>query len=413
MYWLGIVTGSRTVCRNLSVRGGFATVAKATKVARAGCTVDPVTKALTPSIVMSSTFEREKDLSYDGEFIYGRMGNPTRSLLEKTLAELEGGDEACSFGSGLAGIHALISALGQGGHVVLGEDMYHGTRSLIHGVFSRWGLEHSVVDLSSEEELGACLERASRPGTGPVVLISEIPSNPMLNVPDMRRLSDLCRAHGALHAVDSTWMSPVLCSPFEFGADMVLHSTTKYMGGHSDMTGGAVILGPDCNETAGSIFEQCKTVQQLGGAVPSPFDCWLLLRGLRSLQARMKLHCENANYVAQFLSEHPAVSKVHFPGNPDHPQHEIMKSQMNIPDCYGGMMSIEIHGGMEKAVAVAAKTKLFARATSLGGTESLIEHRASIEPEDTPTPDSLLRLSIGLEDKRDLVEDLSNALGNR
>jgi cystathionine gamma-synthase len=413
MYWLGIVTGSRTVCRNLSVRGGFATVAKATKVARAGCTVDPVTKALTPSIVMSSTFEREKDLSYDGEFIYGRMGNPTRSLLEKTLAELEGGDEACSFGSGLAGIHALISALGQGGHVVLGEDMYHGTRSLIHGVFSRWGLEHSVVDLSSEEELSACLERASRPGTGPVVLISEIPSNPMLNVPDMRRLSDLCRAHGALHAVDSTWMSPVLCSPFEFGADMVLHSTTKYMGGHSDMTGGAVILGPDCNETAGSIFEQCKTVQQLGGAVPSPFDCWLLLRGLRSLQARMKLHCENANYVAQFLSEHPAVSKVHFPGNPDHPQHEIMKSQMNIPDCYGGMMSIEIHGGMEKAVAVAAKTKLFARATSLGGTESLIEHRASIEPEDTPTPDSLLRLSIGLEDKRDLVDDLSNALGKR
>ena len=413
MYWLGIVTGSRTVCRNLSVRGGFATVAKATKVARAGCTVDPATKALTPSIVMSSTFEREKDLSYDGEFIYGRMGNPTRSLLEKTLAELEGGDEACSFGSGLAGIHALISALGQGGHVVLGEDMYHGTRSLIHGVFSRWGLEHSVVDLSSEEELSACLERASRPGTGPVVLISEIPSNPMLNVPDMRRLSDLCRAHGALHAVDSTWMSPVLCSPFEFGADMVLHSTTKYMGGHSDMTGGAVILGPDCNETAGSIFEQCKTVQQLGGAVPSPFDCWLLLRGLRSLQARMKLHCENANYVAQFLSEHPAVSKVHFPGNPDHPQHEIMKSQMNIPDCYGGMMSIEIHGGMEKAVAVAAKTKLFARATSLGGTESLIEHRASIEPEDTPTPDSLLRLSIGLEDKRDLVDDLSNALGKR
>ena len=398
---------------SISVRRGFANVAKATKVARAGCTVDPVTKALTPNIVMSSTFEREKDLSYDSDFIYGRMGNPTRSLLEKTLADLEGGLEACSFGSGLAGIHSLISSLGQGGHVVLGEDMYHGTRSLIHGVFSRWGLEYSIVDLYNEEEVHACLEKASGLKTGTVVLISEIPSNPMLNVPDMRMLSDLCRAHGALHAVDSTWMSPVLCSPFAFGADMVLHSTTKYMGGHSDMTGGALILGPDGNEMARSIFEQCKTVQQLGGAVPSPFDCWLLLRGIRSLQARMKLHCENANHVAQFLLEHPAVSKVHFPGNPDHPQHDIMKSQMSIPDCYGGMISIEIHGGMEKAVAVAANTKLFARATSLGGTESLIEHRASIEPEDTPTPDSLLRLSIGLEDKRDLVDDLSNALGKR
>jgi cystathionine gamma-synthase len=368
-----------------------------TLAAHAGHSVDPTTGAVTPPIHLSTTFEREPDGSYRQGFLYARTSNPTRQLLESSLAELEGGAIAIAFSSGLAATSAVFQVLAPGDHVIAPEDAYYGTLKLLREVFGPWGLQADACDMS---DLSA-VERLLRPNTK--VVWVETPSNPLLRVVDIAALAGLAHRVGARCVVDNTWATPVLQRPLALGADLVMHSTTKYLGGHSDLIGGALVSRVDDDYTA-----KLRTLQGLGGAIPSPFDCWLLLRGIRSLPWRMRGHCANAAAVARFLSTHPAIEAVHFPGLPSHPGHDLAARQMSD---FGGMLSIQVHGGESAAIALTNRLTLFTRATSLGGPESLIEHRASVEGPTTISPRNLLRVSVGLENAEDLIEDLERALG--
>ncbi|HEU4763854.1 MAG TPA: aminotransferase class I/II-fold pyridoxal phosphate-dependent enzyme [Gemmatimonadales bacterium] len=367
-----------------------------TLAAHAGLHPDPVTGAAVPPIHLATTFERAADGSYPHGYIYARTGNPGRAALEGALATLEGGAAAAAFGSGQAAALAVFQSLSPGDHVVAPADVYHGVRTLLRDQFERWGLAFTFADLT---DAGAA-ERAITPRTR--LIWVETPSNPLLRVTDIAALAALARARGIPLLVDNTWATPALQRPIALGADLVLHSTTKYMGGHSDVLGGAIVA-----RDAAGFFERIRTFQQTGGAVPGPFDCWLVTRGLRSLPSRMRTHCENAARVAEFLAGRKGVTAVHFPGLPSHPGHAIARRQMSA---FGGMLSIEVTGGAERALAVAGRVKVFLRATSLGGTESLIEHRRSVEGQYSTTPESLLRLSIGLEHPDDLIADLDQAL---
>jgi cystathionine gamma-synthase len=309
---------------------------------------------------------------------------------------LEGGEAAAAFGSGTAAAMALFQALAPGDHVLAHVDAYYGTSRLLREIFLRWGLEADFIDMSDVEKV----KRALRPQTK--LAWAETPSNPLLKIVDLTAVAEIVRGAGALCVCDNTW-APVLQRPFELGVDLILHSTTKYFGGHCDVAGGIVVTKKD-NE----FFQRVRTIQYSGGAVPSPFDCWLILRGMRTLPWRMRAHSENAMKVARFLAQHKKVEHVHYPGLDTHPAHEIATRQMSM---FGGMLSFQVSGGGEAAVSVAAKAKIFTRATSLGGVESLIEHRASIEGTGTTSPANLLRLSIGLENADDLIEDLDQALG--
>jgi cystathionine gamma-synthase len=368
-----------------------------TLAAHAGHSIDPTTGAVTPPIHLSTTFEREPDGSYRQGFLYARTSNPTRQLLESSLAELEGGASAIAFSSGLAATSAVFQVLAPGDHVIAPEDAYYGTLKLLREVFGPWGLQADACDMS---DLSA-VERLLRPNTK--VVWVETPSNPLLRVVDIAALAGLAHRVGARCVVDNTWATPVLQRPLALGADLVMHSTTKYLGGHSDLIGGALVSRVDDDYSA-----QLRTLQGLGGAIPSPFDCWLLLRGIRSLPWRMRGHCANAAAVARFLSTHPAIEAVHFPGLSSHPGHDLAARQMSD---FGGMLSIQVHGGESAAIALTNRLTLFTRATSLGGPESLIEHRASVEGPTTISPRNLLRVSVGLENAEDLIEDLERALG--
>ena len=369
-----------------------------TLAAHAGHSIDPTTGAVTPPIHLSTTFEREPDGSYRQGFLYARTSNPTRQLLESSLAELEGGASAIAFSSGLAATSAVFQVLAPGDHVIAPEDAYYGTLKLLREVFGPWGLQADACDMS---DLSA-VERLLRPNTK--VVWVETPSNPLLRVVDIAALAGLAQRVGARCVVDNTWATPVLQRPLALGADLVMHSTTKYLGGHSDLIGGALVSRVDDDYSA-----KLRTLQGLGGAIPSPFDCWLLLRGIRSLPWRMRGHCANAAAVARFLSTHQAIEAVHFPGLPSHPAHDIAARQMSD---FGGMLSIQVRGGAGDAMAFSNRLKLFTRATSLGGPESLIEHRASVEGPTTISPQNLLRVSVGLENADDLLEDLARALDN-
>ena len=368
-----------------------------TLAAHAGHAVDPTTGAVTPPIHLSTTFERETDGSYRQGFLYARTSNPTRGLLERALADLEGGASAIAFSSGLAATNAVFQVLAPGDHVIAPEDAYYGTLKLLREVFAPWGLEADACDMSDL----AAVEKLLRPNTK--ILWVETPSNPLLRVVDIAALAELAHRVGARCVVDNTWATPVLQRPLDLGADLVMHSTTKYLGGHSDLVGGALVSSADDDYTA-----KLRTLQGLGGAIPSPFDCWLLLRGIRSLPWRMRGHCANAEAVARFLSTHPAIEAVHFPGLATHPGHAIAARQMSD---FGGMLSIQVRGGESAAIALTNRLTLFTRATSLGGPESLIEHRASVEGPTTISPRNLLRVSVGLENAEDLIEDLERALG--
>ena len=357
---------------------------------------DAATGAVVPPIHMSTTFVREADGSYASGYSYGRSANPNRTGLEQCLAALEGGAETAAFASGSAATLAIFQSLAPGGHVLAPADVYYGTTRLLREVMAPWGLEFSFTNMADADAVRAQL----RPNTRLVWV--ETPSNPLLTLSDIAALAELAHEVGALCAVDNTWATPVAQRPFELGADLVMHSTTKYLGGHSDMLGGAVV-----SRAAGGIFERIRSVQTLGGAVPSPFDCWLLLRGIRTLGVRMRAHSEHALLVARFLQEHPAVEQVHYPGLETHPAHALAGKQMQL---MGGMVSVQLRGGEKAARALAAATQLFTQATSLGGVESLIEHRASVEGPHSTTPANLLRLSVGLEHPDDLVADLSDAL---
>jgi cystathionine gamma-synthase len=367
-----------------------------TLAVHAGHAIDAATGAVATPIHLSTTFQRDAEGGYAHGFSYGRSANPNRQALEQGLAALEGGEDAAAFGSGLAASSAVLQALGPGDHVIAPTDVYHGMTKLLRDVYMRWGLDVSFVDMTNIAEI----KKAVRPQTK--LIWVETPSNPRLKITDIAAVVEIAHAAGALCACDNTW-APIVQRPLELGADLVMHATTKYLGGHSDVTGGVVIA-----KAKTGFLERVREIQTTGGAVPSPFDCWLILRGMRSLPWRMRAHSENASKVATWLAAHPRVEIVNYPGLATHPGHEIAARQMSA---FSGMLSFEVRGGREAALSVAAKTEIFIRATSLGGVESLIEHRASIKGEDPRTPQGLLRLSVGLEHPDDLTEDLAQALG--
>jgi cystathionine gamma-synthase len=362
----------------------------------AGQDIDPTTGSVIPPIYLSTTFERAEDGSFPHGYIYTRNGNPNRLMLERCLSALEGGAECAAFGSGLAAAMSVFQALRPGDHVIVPDDAYHGVSRLLREVMSPWGLDYSVVDMTDPANVRA----AVRPSTRLVWV--ETPSNPLLKVADIAAIAAIAHAAGALCAVDNTWATPVQQRPLDLGADLAMHATTKYLGGHSDVLGGAVVA-----REAGAFFERVRFLQANGGAVPAPFDCWLVLRGIQTLAYRVRAHAEHALAVARFLAEHPRIERVHYPGLPSHPGHAVAARQMRG---FGGMLSIEVRGGEADAMALAARLKIFTRATSLGGIESLVEHRASVEGPESKTPPSLLRLSIGLEHPDDLIADLEQAL---
>lgn len=367
-----------------------------TLAAHAGLTVDPTTGAVTPPIHLSTTFEREPDGSYRAGHVYTRTSNPNRRALEEALATLEGGAAALAFASGSAATMSLFQALAPGDHVLAPDDAYYGTLRTLRELLGPWGLEVDVVDMADLD----AVKRALKPTTRLVWV--ETPSNPLVRIVDIAALAGLAHSVGARCAVDNTWATPVLQHPLALGADVVMHSTTKYLGGHSDLLGGALVFGK-----RDEMFEKVFAIQTLGGAVPSPFDCWLLLRGMRTLPWRVRAHCANAAGVARFLASRTEVEVVHYPGLPTHPGHGLAAKQMTD---FGGMLSVQIRGGRDAALAFSTRLRLFTRATSLGGPESLIEHRASVEGPTTKAPENLLRISVGLENVDDLIEDLEQAL---
>jgi cystathionine gamma-synthase len=360
---------------------------------------DPTTGGVTPSIHLSTTFERAPDGSFPSGFAYIRDGNPNRRALEEAMAQLEGGASAIAFASGMAATMAVLQSLAPGDHVVAPLDAYFGTPKLLKEHFVRWGLVVSFVDMTDLAAVRAALKPATR------LVWTETPSNPTIAVTDLAAVAGLVRGTGALLACDNTWATPFLQRPLALGYDVVVHSTTKYLSGHSDAMGGVAVA-----REAGPLADRLRSLQAHGGAVPSPFDSWLVLRGIRTLPYRMRGHCANAAVVAAFLEKHPRVERVHYPGLPSDPGHAIASRQMDAP---GGMLSFVVPGGRSEALAVAARLRLFTRATSLGGPESLIEHRASVEGPATQAPEGLLRVSVGLEHPDDLVADLAQALGDQ
>ena len=369
-----------------------------TLAVHAGHGVDPSTGAVTEPIHLSTTYERAADGSYPQGYLYSRNDNPNRHALEAALAALEGGSSCAAFGSGLAAVTAIFQGLQPGDHVVAPTDIYHGTANVLKHLFAKWRVTAAFVDMTDLDAAAA----AVRTNAKTRIVWIETPSNPLLQCVDIARMAAIAHAAGARAVADNTFASPALQRPLELGCDLVMHATTKYLGGRSDVMGGAVISRADDDA-----FAQVRTAQLYGGAVPSPFDCWLVMRSLPTLPWRMQAHCANAMKVATFLRAHPKVKVVHYPGLDDNPFHDLAKKQMSG---FGGMLSFETKGGKEAAMAVAANVDIFTRATSLGGVESLIEHRASIEGPDSKTPQGLLRVSIGLEHADDLIDDLAQAL---
>jgi len=371
-----------------------------TLAVHAGKTVDPATGAVTPNLTLATTFERAPDGSLPHGFVYSRYDNPNRHGLETAFAALEGGPTALAFASGQAATAAVLQSLEPGARVVFADDIYHGTRQLVTTQFTRWGLRGGFADFTDL----AALEKLLR--AAPVRLVwFETPSNPCLKIADIAAVAKLAHAAGALVVIDNTWATPVLTRPLALGAHIVMHSSTKYFGGHSDVLGGALVLGADCPaETATRLREW----QRLGGAAPAPFDCWLLHRSLATLPVRVRAQTDTAARLAAWLATHPKVARVNYPGLASHPGHDIAQRQMAG---FGAMMSFHVKGGFDAAKAAAGKVKLITRATSLGGVESLLEHRKLVEPPESTTPPDLLRFSVGLEHYDDLQADLAQALG--
>ncbi len=374
---------------------GFETLA-----IHAGQDPDATTGAVIPPVHMSSTYVQDGIGGLRGGYEYGRAGNPTRTALETQLATLEGGAHGLSFASGLAAEDALLRAvLKPGDELLIGDDVYGGTYRLVSRVLGAWGVRHRVVDLTDLSAVRDALDER------PKLIWAETPSNPYLRITDIAALADLAHAHGALVVVDNTFATPALQRPLSLGADVVVHSTTKYLGGHSDVVGGAVVLQDD------GLAEQVKFLQFAAGAVSGPLDAWLTTRGIKTLAVRMQRHGENALALAQRLVEHPAVTRVHYPGLPDHPGHEIAVRQSSG---FGGMLTIELADG-PAARRFAEYTRLFTLAESLGGVESLVNHPASMthaSVRGTPleVTESIVRLSVGLESVGDLVADVEAAL---
>jgi cystathionine gamma-synthase len=367
-----------------------------TLAVHAAAAPDAVTGSVAPPLHLSSTFVHGPATEDLHGYIYIRDKNPTQDRLEAALGALEGGEDCLVFSSGMGAAAGFFQSLEPGSHVIIPEDVYVHVRDVAAKFFAGWQLEYSTVDTQSPAAIAAAI----RPNTK--AIWAETPSNPQMKIMDIAAVAKIAHAAGAVLAVDNTFATPVLQRPFEFGADVVMHSTTKYCGGHSDVQGGCLVF-----QERGRLYERALDVRTILGAVSSPFNSWLILRGLRSLPCRMERHSANAMAVAKALAQAKQVERVFYPGLPDHPGHEVAARQMKQ---YGGMISILVRGGQEEAVRVVSRVKLFLPATSLGGVESLIEHRYSAEGSSSSSPKNLLRLSIGLEHPDDLIADLTQAL---
>lgn len=353
---------------------------------------------IVPGIEVSTIYEHRNGGYQEGDDKYIRLSNPNRDQLENVIMELEEGDSCAVFSSGMAAISSVFQAIESGAHVLVANDVYFGTRKLMWEFAEKWNLEVDFIDMTDLDLVGSSLKENTK------LLWLETPSNPRLLITDVKAICELANEKGALVAVDNTWPTPYNMRPLELGADVSVHSTTKYLGGHSDILGGAVI-------TKGNkeLFERIRLVQTVQGAVPSPRDCWLLSRSIRSFPYRMRAHNENARKVADFLNKHPKVQAIYYPGLESHPGHEIAKAQM---DDFGGMISFLVEGGAKEAIKIVSRSKMIKAATSLGGIESIWEHRKSSEGDESPTPDNLIRLSVGLEHPDDIIEDLEQALAD-
>lgn len=373
----------------------------ATKAIHAGYRPDPATGAVNAPIYASSTFAQDGVGGLRGGFEYARTGNPTRAALEASLAAVEGGGFGRAFSSGMAATDcALRAILRPGDHIVIPNDAYGGTFRLIDKVFTQWNVEHTPVALSDLDAVAAAITPKTR------LIWVETPTNPLLSIADIGAIAQIGGTNGAKVLVDNTFASPALQQPLALGADIVLHSTTKYVGGHSDVVGGALITNDK------ELDDAFAFLQNGAGAVPGPFDAYLTIRGLKTLVLRMQRHSENASAVAEFLAGHPAVNTVLYPGLPSHPGHDVAARQMNG---FGGMVSVRMRGGRAAAEDLCARTRVFILAESLGGVESLIEHpsamtHASTAGSQLEVPDDLVRLSVGIEDIADLLADLERAL---
>jgi cystathionine gamma-synthase len=382
---------------NADAEQGFAT-----RAIHAGQAFDPTTGAVVPPIYQTSTFVQDGIGGLRGGYEYGRSGNPTRTSLEVALASLEGGDRALAFASGLAAEDALLRcALAAGDHLVLGNDVYGGTHRLIDRIHGAWGIRHTAVDLTDLDAVRNALDV-----DGTRLLWIETPSNPLMKVSDIAALAELGHAVGAAVVVDNTFASPALQQPLALGADVVVHSTTKYLGGHSDVIGGAVVL------KAGELADKLAFQQFAAGAIAAPMEAWLTLRGIKTLEVRMQRHSENAQAIADRLSRHPAIERVYYPGLPTHPGHELAARQMSR---FGGMLSVALAGGEGAARRFVESTRVFQLAESLGGVESLIGYpsemtHASVRGTALEVPANIVRLSVGIESVDDLIGDLEQAL---
>jgi cystathionine gamma-synthase len=368
----------------------------ATRAVHAASSLHGDERSVAPPIYLSTTFERDEDGEYSGGFSYARDDNPNRRMLERALAELEGGADAAAFASGSAAAMTLFQALRPGGHAVVADDSYYSIRLMLDEVFAPWGLAVTYADCS---DLRA-LEAAIRPETR--LIFIETPSNPLLRITDIRGAAELAHRAGALLACDNTLPTPVLQRPLEHGADLVVHATTKYLAGNHDAMGGALVTA-----RSDAFWDRVRRLQKLCGAVPSPFASWLTVRGIGSLVPRVRRHDASALPVARFLAAHAEVREVLHPALPSHPGHALAAQQMSGA---GGLFSFRLRRGAAAALDVVSRVTLFRRATSFGGPDSLIEHRASVEGSASRTPDDLLRLAVGLEDPDDLIADLERAL---
>jgi cystathionine gamma-synthase len=366
-----------------------------TLAVHAGRHPDPETGAVAPPIHLSTTYERDAENRLIGAYQYIREGNPTQTLLEEALAAVEGGEAALVFASGMAAGAAVMQVLGPGSRIVLPDDAYYGFRVAATDFLSRWGIRADLVDMQDLSTLAAAARGAQ-------LVWLETPSNPLLKVVDLEAAIASAREAGAATIVDNTFATPALQRPIALGADLVLHAATKYIGGHTDVQAGALVFA-----RRGELFAKVEHARHILGGVASPFNSWLALRGLRTLPCRMEKHSANALAVAEALAGHPGVAAVHYPGLASHPGHAVAARQMGA---FGGMLSFRVRGGRDAAVAAVGRAQLFTRATSLGGVESLIEHRATSEGQASRAPQELIRLSVGLEHPDDLIADLDQAL---
>ncbi len=374
----------------------------ATKAVRAGITPDPTTGAIIPPVYQTATFVLE-EIGTNRGYDYTRSSNPTRAVLEANLAAMEGGQYGVSYASGMSAVDAVTRMLSTGDHVVASDDVYGGVTRLFNQILTRYGLTFTYVNTSNPENIAEAIQ----PNTKMIWI--ETPTNPLLKVTDLEIVSQIAKEHGLLHIVDSTFATPYLLRPLELGADIVIHSTTKYLSGHNQLIGGAVIVNRQ------DLYEDLKFFQKSVGAVSSPFDCYLTLLGIKTLPLRMDKHSANGLVVAEFLENHPKVSRVSYPGLPSHPQHEIARRQMKA---YSGMVSFELKGDVQSGITLMNSVKLCYLAESLGAVETMITHPASMTHASVPREDrlargltdSLVRLSVGIEDVEDILADLSQAL---